>query len=100
MLGAGGLVRAYSKAASLAVAEAGIKTFFPARRLKITLDYSHYGKLSFLNVHVAQRNFAQNIELTVIVKEEYADKYIAEVIDLCSGAVVVEFIQNELFDFG
>lgn len=48
MLGAGGLVRAYSNTASLAVNAGGIVTRDLCARLKVTSDYSFYGRLSSL----------------------------------------------------
>lgn len=48
MLGAGGLVRAYSNTASLAVKAGGIVTRDLCARLKVTSDYSFYGRLASL----------------------------------------------------
>ncbi|HIT52660.1 MAG TPA: YigZ family protein [Candidatus Fimivicinus intestinavium] len=46
LLGAGGLVRAYSHAASLALDAAGLVTMAHCVILKIACDYSFYGKLA------------------------------------------------------
>jgi uncharacterized YigZ family protein len=104
MLGAGGLVRAYSKTASLAAAEAGIKTFSPARRIKATLEYPLYSKVERLftreGLQVESRDFNENVTLTLVVLEEIAEKFTAELIDSCNSSVVVEFIQSEHFCFG
>ena len=45
LLGAGGLVRAYSRAAADAVAEAGLVAMRPAMQVLLTLDYSRYNAL-------------------------------------------------------
>ncbi|MCL2697174.1 MAG: IMPACT family protein [Oscillospiraceae bacterium] len=104
LLGAGGLVRAYSKAASLAVSEAGIRTMSAARKLCVTLEYPLYSKIERVftsrGLHVESRDFSENVTLTLVVHDELADKFIQDLIESCNGAVVVEFIQNEYFDFG
>ena len=48
MLGAGGLVRAYSHSASIAVNAAGIVTRAMCARMKICCDYTFYGRLASL----------------------------------------------------
>ncbi|MCL1823015.1 MAG: YigZ family protein [Oscillospiraceae bacterium] len=121
LLGAGGLVRAYSKAASIAVSQAGIKTMLLARKVLITLDYPLYGKVEKIfsreYIHfpvkktgtdtrvflsVVKRDFGKEVKLTVFIEEREtaADKFTDYLNDLCNGAVVVNFIQNEFFDFG
>ena len=46
MLGAGGLVRAYSHTASLAVEKAGISLMSVCSHFSLTCDYNFYGRLS------------------------------------------------------
>ena len=48
LLGASGLTRAYSGAAAQAVQEAELRHFFEAYRVQLDIDYTHYGKLSYL----------------------------------------------------
>lgn len=45
LLGAGGLVRAYSKGAQLAIADSGIAYLVEGRRLCLLVDYDQLGKL-------------------------------------------------------
>ena len=45
LLGAGGLVRAYAKAAKMAIDAAGICEFRPFREFRLSVDYSHYEKI-------------------------------------------------------
>ncbi|NLJ31929.1 MAG: YigZ family protein [Clostridiales bacterium] len=48
LLGTGGLVRAYSHAASLALEQAGIVTMKPCLTAEVRCDYSQYGRLASL----------------------------------------------------
>jgi uncharacterized YigZ family protein len=104
MLGAGGLVRAYSKAASLAAAEAGVRVFSPARVLTVTLEYPLYSKVERVftreGLQVEARDFGENVTLTLVIREETADAFIEELTEACNGAVVVNYLQNKCFDFG
>ena len=45
LLGAGGLVRAYAKAAKMAIDAAGICEFRPFTEFVLTVDYTHYEKI-------------------------------------------------------
>lgn len=47
LLGTGGLVRAYSAAAKLAVEDAGIAEFIPFDEIAVSVDYSLWQKLSY-----------------------------------------------------
>ncbi|MCL2638981.1 MAG: YigZ family protein, partial [Oscillospiraceae bacterium] len=104
LLGAGGLVRAYSKAASLAVSEAGVRTMSVARKLSVALEYPLYSKVERVftqkGLHIESRDFGENVTLTLVIIEELAEKFTADLIEACNGAVVVEFIQSKHFDFG
>ena len=45
LLGAGGLVRAYAKAAKMAIDAAGVCEFRPFREFRLSVDYTHYEKI-------------------------------------------------------
>jgi len=107
LLGAGGLSRAYSKAAALAVSESGVKTMSPAAKLCITLDYPLYGvferaERKFLSggVSVLTRDFGEKIALTLYVRADLSDKFVSELTDACNGKIIVEHLQIEHFFFG
>lgn len=48
LLGAGGLVRAYSHACSLALETAGVVTMAPCAAMELTVDYSYYERVNNL----------------------------------------------------
>ncbi len=48
LLGAGGLVRAYSRGASIALAAGGIVTMEPCLQMEIVCDYSRYSRIASL----------------------------------------------------
>ncbi len=89
MLGAGGLVRAYSHSASIAVAAGGIVTRAMCARLKVTCDYYFYGKLSSLvpeNGGVIEDTiFEDNVTLIFRMPMELVDGFDAKLIDVSNG---------------
>lgn len=103
LLGAGGLVRAYTRGAKDAVDCAEIKVMAMAARVKISLDYSLYGRLPQLLAEFGTRTeteeFAHNVEITVWVREELAEPLREKLIDACNGKVVTEELSRGWFNF-
>lgn len=88
LLGAGGLVRAYSKSAADAVAKAGVVSYLPGTVLDIPMDYSRYGALEgFIRASAEVRNvaFAQNVVVTVTVEDTNLLKFMKEVTERSDG---------------
>lgn len=88
LLGAGGLVRAYSKSAADAVAKAGVVSYLPGTVLDIPMDYSRYGALEgFIRASAEVRNvaFAQNVVVTVAVEDTNLLKFMKEVTERSDG---------------
>ncbi len=103
MLGAGGLVRAYTKGAKDAVDAARIKCMAAAEQLVVTVDYGLYGRLAqvFLDfdARVENEEFADNVKITLYVREESAEKLREKLIDTCNGSIFVEIAQKLNYDF-
>ena len=88
LLGAGGLVRAYSKSAADAVTKAGVVSYLPGTILDIPMDYSRYGALEgFIRASAEVRNvaFAQNVVVTVAVEDTNLLKFMKEVTERSDG---------------
>lgn len=88
LLGAGGLVRAYSKSAADAVTKAGMVSYLPGTILDIPMDYSRYGALEgFIraNAEVWNLAFAQNVVVTAAVEDTNLLKFMKEVTERSDG---------------
>ena len=88
LLGAGGLVRAYSKSAAEAVTKAGMVSYLPGTVLDIPMDYSRYGALEgFIRANAEVRNvaFAQNVVVTAAVEDTNLLKFMKEVTERSDG---------------
>ncbi len=103
LLGAGGLVRAYTRGAKDAADAARIKIMALSEQLEVTVDYSLYGRLPQIfaefDVRVASEDFADFVRITLFVREELAEKLKERLIDCCNGKIVVESVQKIWFDF-
>ena len=89
LLGAGGLVRAYSHAASIALGEAGIVTMARCTVLKISCDYSFYGKLSVCIPEwggiVEDTQFGEEVAIRVRIRSALAELFCAKLTDAGNG---------------
>ena len=93
LLGGGGLVRAYSHAASLAVKKSGIVKMCLFSVCKTKLDYTLYGKLPSLIAEyggsVEDTVFEADVTVTFKIPNNMLDKFIEDYKDLSLGKGVV-----------
>ncbi|MGN0617024.1 YigZ family protein [Ruminococcus flavefaciens] len=101
LLGGGGLVRAYSHAASLACDAAHIMDMCLCHRLKITADYGMYGKISYLlpnyDTITVDSDFGSDVTLEILVLSEKLDALKKELTEVTNGTAEIEDI-GELFE--
>ncbi len=92
LLGAGGLVRAYSSAASMALDAGGEAVFEPYIEMTVKCSYSDYGRmnteLSNFDVILDNTVFEDEVSIDFSVKEEDCKKFIEKIVDAFSGRVV------------
>lgn len=103
LLGGGGLVRAYSHAASLACDAAHIMNMCLCQRLKITADYGLYGKISYLlpnyETITVNSDFGSNVTLEILVLSEKLEALKKELIEVTNGSVDIEDCEELYEDF-
>lgn len=102
LLGVGGLIRAYSSAAKLALEDAHIITYESYAVLTVCVTYGDYQKLlpewpRFGTITDGQ-DFADKVTLTLAVKETAADALIARVREVTAGRCVPE-VTGKRFDY-
>ena len=94
MLGAGGLVRAYSHSASLAVNAGKIITMAMCARLKISSDYGFYGRLTSLIPEsggvIEDTVFEDNVNIIFRLPLSDVDSFNAKLIDISNGRYSAE----------
>ena len=91
LLGAGGLVRAYSRGAAEAVRAAGVVHYTPGTALEFTVDYARYGAVEAFvraNAEIDALDFAEAVHLRVLVENAEADAFTAEIVERTDGRSV------------
>ena len=103
LLGAGGLVRAYTKGAKDAVDNAEIKVMAMAEALRLSLDYTLYGRLGQIfaefDTRVYNEEFGEGVEISLHVREERSRELQSKLIDSCNGKVEIEVIGKDWYNF-
>ena len=91
LLGAGGLVRAYSTAARMAVDAAEIVTYVSYTEFTLTCSYSEYQKiqneLPKYGVMQDDIEFADNVVLKLAVKDEIYGDFSRKVMEMSAGKI-------------
>jgi uncharacterized YigZ family protein len=93
-LGAGGLVRAYSQAAKMAVDAAGITIITRWRRLLVSCSYGHYDRVCKLTAEASAAidsvDYGAGVNMTILVVDTSADALIARITDVTAGSAEVQ----------
>ena len=100
LLGANGLVRAYSTACKLACEDAQIKNMQDAVEITATLSYNLYGKLTYVlpefEVKILDSIFESDVTLRLLCKATLSKKLEEKLIDLTSGQI--ELVKSDIFE--
>lgn len=101
LLGAGGLIRAYSHASKLAVNAGGIITMAPCKIMSVTVDYSFYDRLNTLlaefSANIDNTDFADSVTVTFSIKSQLAEYLQERLTEISNGKYSVTQI-GEKFD--
>lgn len=93
LLGGGGLVRAYSHSAALAVESAEIMMMCRCFPVTVSLSYELYGRVNYIlpEFEVKQNEpvFGEAVTISFYVKEKLCDALIKKITDSSSGKAVI-----------
>lgn len=94
LLGTGGLVRAYSKAAQEGVAASMIITKMYGRKVRIGTDYTGLGKIQYIlgqrGLTVLHSEYTEKVDVDVLLPEAEEEPVIAEITEGTNGQAVIE----------
>lgn len=100
LLGAGGLVRAYSKGAADGVAEAGTALMELGARLKVTCAYSLYDRLQRMpelqRAEILDTEFGAEVSIELMLRASEVEQLTRSLADLSAGTATVAQL-DELF---
>ncbi|HOF42995.1 MAG TPA: YigZ family protein [Bacilli bacterium] len=98
MLGAGGLVRAYTKSTTEALAVANIVEINTYQKILITIDYSKVDILiNKLNDETIEREFGKDVKMTYLILENQVEPFINQVRELTNGDLTIELLEKSTF---
>ena len=93
-LGAGGLVRAYSHAASIGIDAATLARRVTLRRLDVTVGYELFSAVERWarqkNLRTGEAEYAENVRLPLLVEPELYETVRQELADITAGMAIVE----------
>ncbi len=103
LLGGGGLVRAYSHAASIACDAAHIMNMCRCRKLKIETDYGCYGKVAYLlpgyETITLSSDFGSAVTLEILILSEKYDAFCKDLTEQLNGALKITDEGELFYDF-
>lgn len=93
LLGAGGLVRAYSKSAKMGIDAAETVTMITVKSLCVQCSYDMFGKVKYLvenNDYILDSiDYGESVNVNVSVKTELTERFIKDIIDVTNGTAVI-----------
>lgn len=96
LLGAGGLIRAYSHGSKIAVDAAKIITMAPCSVLSLTVDYSFYDRLNILlnefSANIENSQFGENVTITFSLDEKAVNAFQEQLTQRSNGKYITKKI--------
>ncbi|MEG1560285.1 MAG: YigZ family protein [Clostridia bacterium] len=96
LLGAGGLIRAYSRSASDALNASGVRPMLVGRTVEIVMDYSRYGTVEGIVRGIANVDsveFLENVKIKCTVLDENSDRLIKAIIERTDGRITPQLLE-------
>ena len=100
LLGAGGLVRAYSQAASMSLNQAKTVVYEDYVVYELICGYSDYGKINIelgaIDAIIVSCDFSDEVKFVFAVKEDVAKNFYDRIVDLFYGKVIPKEIDRRI----
>lgn len=99
LLGAGGLVRAYSHTSKIALEAANMITMAQCSVEKVKVDYSFYERFCVLlndyNANIENTEFSDGVEVTFSLRENMVDDLGDQLTDVSNGKYSLEYVTSK-----
>lgn len=103
LLGKGGLTRAYSQGAAIAVNAAKIMNMCEGYELTITVDYSLYDKINYVlpdfEIKLLDTDYSDVIKIKLLVREEMLSSLEEKLVDISNGKIDIAKSDKLYADF-
>lgn len=101
LLGAGGLVRAYSKGAALAIKKAGVVEKVKGCRLDIVADYDLLGKIQYVcaqnSWHIENIEYTDRVKITLYCESSNIDAIKGNIIETTAGRAALSTSEEDYY---
>ncbi len=104
LLGASGLIRAYSKSASLGLEAAEIVTRKLCYNLEIIIEYTIFGRLQNMlisnNNIIKEIRYEQDVELCVLIEVGNEEKLMKDIVEVSNGRAILDLGEKTYITLG
>ncbi len=94
LLGTGGLVHAYSKAAKMTLDAAGVAMMAEWRKLRVSCDYGFYDRakriLEEFEAVIQKTDFGTDVSVEALVRSDRAEGFVLRLTDVSNGRACIE----------
>lgn len=101
LLGAGGLTRAYTKGASIAVKAGGVVEKVKGSKVSISIDYDFIGKIQYLcgqnNWHIEDSEYTDKVVVHIFAENSIIETIEKEVTEATNGKASIEKSEEGIY---
>ena len=101
LLGAGGLTRAYTKGASIAIKAGGVVEKLEGLKLSFEMEYDLFGKIQYLcgqnSWHIEDTEYTDKVIVHILAEKNMADIIESEIVEAASGKVIVSKSEEGIY---
>ncbi|MBS5938473.1 YigZ family protein [Clostridium sp.] len=101
LLGAGGLTRAYTKGASIAIKAAKIVEKVKGQKLLFTMEYDMLGKIQYIfnekNWYIEDIEYTDKVVLSTISEVSIVEEIEKEIIEASSGKIIISKEDQDIY---
>ena len=101
LLGTGGLTRAYTKGASIAIKAAKVVEKVKGQKLLFTMEYDMLGKIQYIfnekNWHIEDIEYTDKVVLSTISEVSIVEEIEKEIIEASSGKILISKEDEDIY---
>ena len=100
-LGTGGLTRAYTKGASIAIKAAGIVEKVEGLKLSFEIEYDLFGKIQYIcgqnSWHIEDTEYSDKVIVHILSEKTISENIENEIVEATSGKVIVRKSEEGIY---
>ncbi|OOM06741.1 YigZ family protein [Clostridium saccharobutylicum] len=101
LLGTGGLTRAYTKGASIAIKAAGIVEKVSGLKLSFEIEYDLFGKIQYIcgqnSWHIEETEYTDKVIVHILCEESISEEIENEIVEVTNGKVIVRKSEERIY---